>query len=227
MLSIAKFPKRDDEIDTVRWEAVSLTLAARADLNVSLWRLETIDDRPVLILQRFDREHDRRIPFLSAMSMIGAEDQEARSYLELADALRQHGADAQSDLRELWRRIVFTILISNTDDHLRNHGFLYSGNDGWRLSPAYDLNPVPTDVKARFLSTAVNLEDSTASIDLALAVAQYFTLEEDEARAVARDVARAVSEWRGVAADLGIANREIERMSTAFEHDDLAIAFAL
>ena len=227
VLSIAKFPKRDDEIDTVRWEAVSLTIAVRADLNVSRWRLETLDERPVLILQRFDRDHDRRIPFLSAMSMIGAEDQEARSYLELADALRQHGADAQSDLCELWRRIVFTILISNTDDHLRNHGFLYSGNDGWRLSPAYDLNPVPTDLKLRFLSTAIDLSDTTASIDLALAVAPYFTLEEDEARAIAKDIARAVSEWRDVAGGLGIPNREIERMSSAFEHDDLEKALKL
>ena len=101
------------------------------------------------------------------MSMLGASDNELRSYLELVDALRQYGAAPKEDMRALWRRIVFSILISNTDDHLRNHGFLYAGPDGWRLAPAYDLNPVPTDIKPRVLTTAIDLEDGTASLERA------------------------------------------------------------
>ena len=95
-------------------------------------------------MRRFDREGKQRIPFLSAMSMLGSKDNEGRSYLEIVDALRQHGAAPKANMEALWRRLVFNILISNTDDHLRNHGFLYAGQEGWRLSPAYDLNPVPT-----------------------------------------------------------------------------------
>jgi serine/threonine-protein kinase HipA len=110
---------------------------------VPAWRLDIVADKPVLLVRRFDRNGTVRVPFLSAMSMLGARDGETRSYLEIADALNQHGAAAKEDKRALWRRIVFNILISNTDDHLRNHGFLYGGPDAWRLSPAYDLNPMP------------------------------------------------------------------------------------
>lgn len=223
-LAIAKFPKRDDDIDIVRWEAVALTLAARSGIDTSQWRLEPLDDRSVLVLRRFDRDSDRRVPYLSAMSMLGATDGDQRSYLEIADVLRQHGSSSESDRQALWRRIVFSILISSTDDHLRNHGFLYDGNTGWRLSPAFDLNPVPADVKPRFLSTAVDLDDNEASIDLALSVAAHFALNGDAARAIARDVARSVSDWRRVATDLGLPSGAIERMSSAFEHDDLRTA---
>lgn len=226
-LAIAKFPKHDDDYDVVRWEAVALSLAARAGIEASAWRLENLDGRSVLIVRRFDRIGDERIPFLSAMSMIGAEDLEMRSYLEIADALRQHGANAANDLQALWRRIVFSILISNTDDHLRNHGFLYSGHDGWRLSPAYDINPVPIDIKPRYLTTAIDLDDTTASIELALHVAEYFMVDDDQARAIAKDVARVVSEWRTMAAALGLSPAEIDRMSTAFEHDDIRVALDL
>ena len=113
----------------------------------------------MLLLRRFDRDGATRIPFLSAMSMLGAKDNETHSYLEIVDALRQSGARAKEDMHELWRRIVFTIMISNSDDHMRNHGFLYTGPDGWVLSPAYDLNPVPVDIKPRVLSTAIDLDD--------------------------------------------------------------------
>ena len=100
--------------------------------------------------------------------MLGANDNEMRSYLEIADALRRYGAAAKEDLAQLWRRIVFNVLVSNTDDHLRNHAFLYGGHEGWRLSPAYDLNPVPVDIRPRVLSSAIDLDDPTASIELAL-----------------------------------------------------------
>ena len=133
----------------VAWEAIALTLARKAGIATPVARLEDVAGKPVLVVTRFDRVKGRRLPFLSAMSMLGAKDNESRSYLEFVDVLRRYGAAPTDDMEALWRRMVFTILISNTDDHLRNHAFLYEGQGGWRLSPAYDLNPVPTDIKPR------------------------------------------------------------------------------
>jgi serine/threonine-protein kinase HipA len=127
----------------------------------------------------------------------------------------------------LWRRILFSVLISNTDDHLRNHGFLYDGPDGWRLSPAYDLNPVPVDIKPRVLATDIDLDVGTASLDLALEVAGYFELDSAEARTIASEMGEAVGGWRKVAECLGLTSREIDRVASAFEHDDLRRARAL
>ena len=220
-LAIAKFPLKDDEINTVVWEAVALALAARAGIAVPENRIEIIAKKPVMLLRRFDREGARRIPFLSAMSMLGAKDNETRSYLEIVDALRRHGAAPKADMEALWRRLVFNVLISNTDDHLRNHGFLYAGQEGWRLSPAYDMNPVPTDIKPRILSTAINEDDNTASLALALEVAPYFELDDKKARAIAKEVATAVSKWRDEAARHNLTKNEIDRMASAFEHEDL------
>ncbi len=225
-LAIAKFPNKSDEVNAVSWEAVALTLAARAGIAVPAWRLETVGDKPVLLLRRFDREAGIRIPFLSAMSMLDARDNETRSYLELVDILRRHGAAPKEDTRALWRRIVFSVLISNTDDHLRNHGFLWAGPAGWRLSPAYDLNPVPADIKPRVLTTAIDLDDATASLTLAMDVAGYFELLADEAAQIAGAVAKAVAPWRKVAAKLGLKAAEIDRMGSAFEHEDLKAALA-
>ena len=118
-------------------------------------------------------------------------------------------------MHALWRRIAFSILISNTDDHLRNHGFLWAGAAGWRLSPAYDLNPVPTDIKPRVLATAIDLDDGTASLQLAYDVAAYFELTAEEARAIAREVGAAVCSWRKEAERMGLTKPEIERMACA------------
>jgi serine/threonine-protein kinase HipA len=225
-LAIAKFPRKDDEINTVVWEAVALALAHKAGIPVPAPRVETIANKPVLLLRRFDRDGKRRIPFLSAMSMLGAKDNETHSYLEIVDALRQHGAAPKADMEALWRRVVFNILISNTDDHLRNHGFLYEGSDGWRLSPAYDLNPVPTDIKPRILTTAINEDDGTASLALAMSVAKYFELDAANARETAKQVGKAVSKWRGEAARHGITKNEIDRMASAFEHEDMKEALS-
>jgi len=223
-LAIAKFPRKDDEINTVLWEAVALTLAKKAGIAVPAARIEVISKKPVLLLRRFDRDGARRIPFLSAMSMLGSKDNESRSYLEFVDALRQHGASPKADMEALWRRLVFNILISNTDDHLRNHGFLYEGQAGWRLSPAYDLNPVPTDIKPRILATAINEDDNTASLALAMEVAGYFELDAGKAREIAAQVGKATSKWRDEAARHGLKKSEIDRMASAFEHDDLRLA---
>lgn len=226
-LTIAKFPSPADEWSTVRWEAAALTLAQQAGIHVPDWSLETVAGKPVLLLKRFDRAPGVRVPFLSAMSMLGAHDFETHCYLELVDALRRWGAAPRNDMSELFRRIVFNVLISNTDDHLRNHGFLYPSAAGWRLAPAYDLNPVPADVKPRELSTEIAIGNATASLELALGVANYFELSPNQARAIAGEVGTAVARWRAVAEEKGIGAREIARLASAFEHTDLALASGL
>ena len=226
-LTIAKFPHKDDEINAVLWEGVALRLVAKSGIPVPDWRIEHVLNKPVLLLRRFDRVQGDRIPFLSAMGMLGASDNESRSYLEFVDALRRYGASPIQDMHELWRRIVFNILISNTDDHLRNHAFLYTGPDGWRLAPAYDLNPVPTDIKPRVLTTAIDLDDGAASLDLAMSVVGYFELDENKAHAIAAEVGMAVRTWREEASRLGLTPTEIERMASAFEHEDLKAALSL
>jgi serine/threonine-protein kinase HipA len=223
-LAIAKFPRKDDEVSVVLWEAVALDLAEKSGIEVTSGRVEKVGKKPVLILQRFDRKGAQRVPFLSAMSMLGAKDNQPRSYLEMVDVLRRYGAAPKRDMEALWRRIVFNIMISNTDDHLRNHGFLYEGPDGWRLSPAYDLNPVPVDIKPRILTTSINEDDGTASLGLAMEVAEYFELDASAAWKIAKQTGRVVSKWRSVAKQMAIDDAEIDRMASAFEHGDLAKA---
>lgn len=222
-LSIAKFPQADDTWSVTLWEAVALDLAKRAGISTPAHRIEKVSNRNVLILKRFDRNSNIRIPFLSAMSMLSAIDNEEHSYLEIADAIRLYGNRPEHDLQQLWRRIVFNILISNTDDHLRNHGFLYE-DMGWVLSPAYDLNPTPVDIKRRILSLAIDKEDATASMELAYQVAYLFGLKPVGAKHIAYEVGRAVKDWRECAGEHGINNKEIGRMESAFEHEDLRLA---
>lgn len=226
-LAVAKFPQRNDELDIELWEAVALTLASHAGITVPEWRLERVLAKHVLLMRRFDRIGGHRIPFLSAMSMLGARDHEAHSYLEIADSLRQYGSRPDTDSRELWRRIVFNVLISNTDDHLRNHGFLYEGGAGWRLAPAYDLNPAPVEVKPRILCTAITFDSADASLELAFAVAEEFGLELAAAKQIARDVGKAVANWNQIARQMGIAENAISKMESAFEHADLEMAKTL
>lgn len=227
-LSLAKFPKKDDPYSVAAWEHLALTFAREAGIRTAESELLAIDGQNVILLERFDRDGAARIPFLSAMSLLDGVDQEARSYLEIAEVIRRFGAVARTDLRELWRRMAFNVLISNTDDHLRNHGFLYAGAGGWTLSPAYDLNPVPPLIKPRFLSTAIgeNPEDTSASLALALEVAEYFDMEDEEARAVAHEVASVTRQWSDRAQTMGIPGDEIDLMASAFEHPDLALALA-
>lgn len=220
-LAIAKFPRKDDEINIIAWEAVALSLANKAGIQVPEWRMETVARQHILLSRRFDRKKNIRIPFLSAMSVLGAKDNEMHSYLEIADAIRQMSASPKEDLEALWRRIVFNVLISNVDDHLRNHAFLYSGLSGWRLSPAYDLNPTPTDIKPRILSTAIDLIDPSASLDIAVSVAHYFDLDNSQVKKIFKEVGSATTSWREEAAKLKIKKTEIDRMASAFEHEDL------
>jgi serine/threonine-protein kinase HipA len=220
-LMIAKFPRKEDEMNLIAWEAVALTLAKKAGIEVPTWRLESIGQRSVLLSRRFDREKNRRIPFLSTLSLLQAKDNEMHSYLEIADEIRKISRNPHADLKALWRRIVFNVLISNVDDHLRNHALLYDEVAGWRLSPAYDLNPTPTDIKPRILSTAIDLSDQTASLELTLSVASHFELGSREAKKITKEVAESTRSWRKTATSFKIKKREIDRMSSAFEHTDL------
>jgi len=216
-LCIAKFPKKDDYSNNVLWESVALTLAKACGLNIQEWSLKKVADKDVIILKRFDRKGQERIHFLSAMSMLNAidNDTETHSYLDIADAIRQYGASPKDDLIELWKRIVFSILISNTDDHLRNHGFLYVNEKGWRLSPLYDVNPSIDNKKA--LSTYITENDNTQSIELALEVCEYFGISLKNASDIIAEMKKAVSNWLNVAKTHGINKREIDQMESAFK----------
>jgi serine/threonine-protein kinase HipA len=219
-LYMAKFPQAQDEYNVELWSCLAHRLAAKAGIKVPSSQLVEVNRRSVLVVSRFDRKGARRVPFLSAMSMLGAADGETRSYLELVDALRRYGAAAKEDQEELWQRVLFNVLISNVDDHLRNHGFLYeSGKRGWRLSPAYDLNPIPPDIKPPYLSTLIDEQNNVASFELALETAEYYGLTKSDTRRIVKKTVAAVAEWRGEAARLGASRREIDRMAGAFEHE--------
>ena len=216
-LCIAKFPKKDDYTNNVLWEAVALTLAKNCGLNVQEWSLHKAGKKNVIVLKRFDRNGNTRIPFLSAMSMLNAidNDSQTHSYLDIADAIRQNGATPKEDLKELWKRIVFSILISNTDDHLRNHGFLYVNEAGWKLSPLYDVNP-SCDNK-NVLSTYITETDNSQSLDLALEVCEYFEISIETAKTIILDMKNKIKNWKTVAKQFGLSKSEIDKMEVAFK----------
>jgi serine/threonine-protein kinase HipA len=226
-LTLAKFPWKMDEWSVILWEKVTLDLAKNAGVDVSGFRLEPAGKRQALLINRFDRRQNGfRVPYMSVMTALGAVDhEEDRSYLEIVDALRQLGGEPESDARQLWRRMVFNILVSNTDDHPRNHGLLL-GSRGWRLAPAFDMNPCPHDVGGGLHVLAINAEDHTGSLDIALSVANYFGLSSKDASAIAGEVGLALASWREKALAHKIPKHEIERLSSAFVHSDLDRALA-
>jgi serine/threonine-protein kinase HipA len=226
-LSIAKFPRENDEYSIETWEEIALRLAEQAGIETPRHKLLAVAETPVLLSRRFDRVGGKRIPFLSAMSMTGARDGERGSYPELVDVLASLGARAKADAAQLYRRVAFNVLVSNVDDHLRNHGFLWAGAGGWILSPAYDLNPTPIDEKARILATNIDLDEGTCSVELLEGAAAYFGLSPALARAIIREVAQVTRLWRAAAREVGARTAEIERMASAFEHDDLQAALKL
>jgi serine/threonine-protein kinase HipA len=221
-LCMAKFPHPDDDRSVESWEEVALQLAQRAGIEVpDGHKLVRVLDEPVLVTKRFDRHGNQRRLFASAMTLLDARDRESHSYLDLVYTIRQVG-DVE-DLPRLWRRMVFNILITNTDDHLRNHGFLRT-EGAWRLSPAYDLNPRPADLGPSNLTLAIDEADTTASLDLAFSVADQFGLSIKTARDIAAQVGEAIRHWREVALRIGIRRDEIERMAGSFEHRELELA---
>jgi serine/threonine-protein kinase HipA len=226
-LAIAKFPSAStDTWNVMAWEKVALDLARDAGVTVPDSQLIRIGDRHVLIIDRFDRRGSSRIGYASAMTMLEARDGDQRSYLEIAAVVEERSPTATGDLRQLWRRIAFSILISNTDDHLRNHGFLHQHGDSWTLSPAFDLNPSPGG-GPRYLSTAIDFDDTRARIDTLLGVADFFRLDARSALDVLGEVSRATTDWRRIATSHGLAQRDLDDMEPAFEHAEAARARAL
>ncbi len=217
-LWIAKFPSKHDEYNSGAWEKVVHDLARLSGLNVPESKLETFSKTgSTFLVKRFDRAGVRRIHFASAMTLLGKTDgasaADGSSYLDLAAFIRANGAAPKRDLTELWKRIVFSMAVSNTDDHLRNHGFLLTDH-GWRLSPLYDVNPVPEGDR---LSLNVSEYDNSIDLDLALEVADYFGLTALEAEQIADGICRTVSgHWEQLARHYGLSRGAVEYMRPAF-----------
>lgn len=225
-LAIGKFPSVNDERPVTKGEVLALRLAHRAGINAATADLIDSEGSPVALIRRFDRpEGGGRLMYISAATMLGAEPGDAgeHAYTELVDALRQHGSAAQADTEELWRRIAFSVLITNVDDHLMNHGFLHVDRGQWRLAPAFDINPFPD--RARELKTWVS-EDvgPEATIDALMSVTAYFRIADPRARAILAEVETAVAEWRSVGRELGMARYELDSFAEAFEHSERAAA---
>jgi serine/threonine-protein kinase HipA len=220
-IAIAKFPSvAADEWDVIRWEHVALRVARDAGIRTPHSVVHLVDGKPVLVIDRFDRSDSRRLGYVSAMTMLEATDGDDGSYLDIAEVIEEHSPAAHADLRELWRRVAFSILIRNTDDHLRNHGFLRESTAGWSLSPAFDLNPDPRP-GPKYLTTAIDYATTEARIDVLFDVAEMFRLRDQEAGALLSEVTQATARWRDVAADAGLDAVAIDRMARAFEHDEL------
>jgi serine/threonine-protein kinase HipA len=216
-LWIAKFPSRNDDKDIGAWEMVVNELAQKAGLNISKGIVQRFNNRyHTYLTKRFDRtEKAERIHFASAMTLLGYTDGErsaGASYLELVEFITRNGVEVDRDLEELWRRIVFSICVKNTDDHLRNHGFLLT-DSGWRLSPAYDVNP---NEYGKGLHLNISDKDNSLSLDLALEVAEYFRLDNDKANKIIKQIKKAVASWKNLAVKYRITNAEQDRMAQAF-----------
>ncbi len=217
-LWIAKFPSKNDENDTGAWEKVVHDLAKCCGFNVPDSKLEKFSKYgSTFLVKRFDRDGDRRIHFASAMTLLGKSDgssaADGTSYLDIVGFIKSYGADPKTDLIELWKRIVFNMAVTNTDDHLRNHAFTVSEN-GWKLSPLYDVNPVPYGDE---LSLLVDDKDNSISIPLAISVAPRFGITEARARELANDIQLVVkNNWEQLAKKYGLSRGQIENMRPAF-----------
>lgn len=213
-LWIAKFPSAADRHDVGAWEHVTHRLAERAGITLPVARAQTFaSDQHTFIVRRFDRDDaGARVHFASAMTLLGHVDGDDASYLELAELIERAGARPARDLEQLWRRIVFSVCVSNTDDHLRNHGFVATPS-GWALSPAYDLNPVPD---GNGLRLDISETDNSQDLGLVKAVAPYFRIKAPRAAAIVDEIVAEVAAWPNVADEIGIARGEQQRMARAF-----------
>jgi serine/threonine-protein kinase HipA len=219
-LAIGKFPSVRDERAVTKGEVLALHLATRAGMDAAHANLVMSEDVPVAVVRRFDRdEHGSRFMYVSAATMLGVEAQGADqyTYTDIVDTIRQHGAKAQHDIDELWRRIAFSILINNVDDHLHNHGFLHAESGKWRLSPAFDVNPFPD--RARELKTWITADTGpAATIDALLSATKYFAIQPSRAQDILKEVERAVSQWEIVGRELGMSEIDLAQFADAFEH---------
>ena len=214
-LAIAKFPNPNDDYSIPHGEILALMLADKAGINAAKGNLQMVGSLPVALIQRFDRVREERVPFLSAMSLLGLQDGDTATYTDIAECIRMYSISPTNDLHELWRRIVFGVMISNLDDHLRNHGFLYAGNNQWRISPAYDLNPVPSYKKAREFTTWISEEGPDADLELAYSAAHYFALKPETAKSIVAEVELAVKSWHELALRLGMSKADMDIYETA------------
>jgi serine/threonine-protein kinase HipA len=216
-IAIGKFPSVRDERAVTMAEVLALRLAARAGIRAAEARVVMSENTPVAVVRRFDRTSDGRIPYVSAATLMAVSPTGEHTYTELVDTIRTYGAAAREDITELWRRIAFSILITNVDDHLHNHGFLHVEHGKWRLSPAFDVNPFPD--RARELKTWISEETGpAASIDALLSVAPYFRIPNAAAREIVREVDAAVGAWREVGQEVGMTAVELDAFADAFEH---------
>ncbi len=218
-LWIAKFPSRNDQGDNGGWEMVTYELAIAAGIKMSECKVQKFSSQHhTFLTKRFDRKpNGDRMHFASAMTMLGYTDgqdhTDGASYLELVEFIQNHGANVVDDLEQLWRRIVFYICVSNTDDHLRNHGFILT-DGGWLLSPAYDINPVETGTG---LKLNISDEDNSLDIELALGVSSFFRVTKKRTAEIIKEVQAAVRNWRVVATKYGLSRTEQELKSIAFK----------
>ncbi len=217
-LWIAKFPSKNDVVDKAKWEYLAYLLSLKADINMSESKIEKISGNyHTFFTKRFDRLNNERIHFASAMTMTGNNEDTIRdntaSYLDIAEFIQFNGAQPTKDLHQLWKRIVFNIAISNTDDHLRNHGFILT-NKGWILSPAYDVNP-STDKNG--LALNIDMYSNTLDINLSRSVGEYFQLDTNGMDLIIDEVNEAVDTWKVIAEQIGISRSDIQLMEHAFK----------
>ena len=221
-LAIGKFPSVNDERAVTKGEVLAMQLASASGLQVAEARLMDSDGVPVALIRRFDRTvNGGRIPYVSAATLLGAvpAGSQEHFYTEIVDALRVNGATPQSDIEELWRRMAFSILITNVDDHLHNHGFLHVNRGQWRLAPAFDINPFPDRV--RELKTWISEETGPeATIEAILSVRPYFQISAARAKEILLKMEHAISRWRETGLALGMTERELDQFSEAFEHPE-------
>jgi serine/threonine-protein kinase HipA len=216
-LLIAKFPHRDDEWDVMAWEKTALDLAESAGLRVPRRRLTKVGARNVLLIDRFDRgPQGTRRGYISAMTLLEARDGDERDYVDIAEGLSENGAQVNDDLAELFSRVAFNVAIHNTDDHLRNHGFLRSPG-GWSLSPVFDVNPNP-DLGRRRVTSVAGVVDVDDEVDALPVLAQECRLSAPRTRAAVGRVHAAVSQWRAVSAANGVATAEQHAFAEVFAH---------
>lgn len=216
-LWIAKFPSKNDMIDKALWEFLTYKLAINAGIEMAECRLEKVGgNHHTFFTKRFDRKGQDRIHFSSAMTMTGNNEdtikQNPASYLDIVEFIQNNGYNVEENLHQLWRRIVFNITVSNTDDHLRNHGFILD-ESGWRLSPAYDLNP---SIEKDGLALNIDMDNNALELELAKSVGEYFRLDDVRMNQIIREVIESVCQWKNYAKEIGISSAEQELMSAAF-----------
>lgn len=225
-LAIAKFTSKRDTLAVERAEVATLALARRVGITAAEGRLVEVAGRAIAIIRRFDRRNGQRVPYVSAQTMLGKARADGGSYEGMAEAIRAHCRDPAQQLAELFSRVAFTILVGNTDDHMRNHGFVHAGDGHWSLSPAFDVNPSPDRVRALKTRIAETSSDA-ASVDLLLRNATLFGVRADAADRTVSEMSTAIAgNWRAFMTQAKMKPREIDAYRDAFDHPETAAARA-